>query len=154
MVKVPEDWPWSSYITCISDEIAPPWLDTDWLLTQFGTQRTKARRAFQRFVMHGVGLKSPLLETRHQLLLGDENFIAQHQSEMKNEELREMSIAHRRTLALTLLEYQEKYTNRNATMARAYKSGTYKMSQIAEHFGVHYMTVSRAVRAYECSIIR
>jgi len=38
---------------------------------------------------------------------------------------------------------------RNEVMAREYKSGAYKMSQIAEHFGVHNMTVSRAVRVYE-----
>ncbi|MFO7858262.1 MAG: helix-turn-helix domain-containing protein [Ectothiorhodospiraceae bacterium] len=34
-------------------------------------------------------------------------------------------------------------------MARAYRSGGYTMKAIAEHFGVHYATVSRAVRRYE-----
>ena len=36
-----------------------------------------------------------------------------------------------------------------AAMAQAYKSGAYTMAQIAGHFGVHYMTVSRAVRSAE-----
>jgi transposase len=31
----------------------------------------------------------------------------------------------------------------------AYNSGAYTMADIAEHFGVHYMTVSRAVRGFE-----
>jgi transposase-like protein len=34
-------------------------------------------------------------------------------------------------------------------MARAYLSGAYTMAEIAEYFGIHYMTVSRAVRKFE-----
>ena len=33
--------------------------------------------------------------------------------------------------------------------ARAYRYGAYSMAEIAEFFEVHYMTVSRAVRAFE-----
>lgn len=33
-------------------------------------------------------------------------------------------------------------------MARAYESGDYTRRQIASHFGVHYATVSRAVRQH------
>jgi transposase-like protein len=33
-------------------------------------------------------------------------------------------------------------------MARAYLSGAYTMAEIGDHFGVHYMTVSRAVRRF------
>jgi len=149
MVEAPEDWRWSSYVSHISDEFAPPWLDREWILGQFGDQRNAARQAFQRFVMQGAGLASPLLSIRHQLLLGDDDFIARHQSEDKLGQLRNVSIAHRRTLALSLPEYQEKYADRNEAMARAYKTGAYTMAQIAEHFSVNYMTVSRAVRKLE-----
>jgi DNA-binding MarR family transcriptional regulator len=34
-------------------------------------------------------------------------------------------------------------------MARAYSSGGYTMAEIGAHFGVHYMTVSRAVKVFE-----
>ena len=34
-------------------------------------------------------------------------------------------------------------------MARAFLTGVYTMQEIAEHFGVHYSTVSRAVRWFE-----
>ena len=37
-------------------------------------------------------------------------------------------------------------------MTQAYRSGAYTMAEIGEHFGVHYMTVSRAVRKYEASL--
>ena len=36
----------SSYGACVQDQFAPFWLDTDWLLGQFGAQRSRARRAF------------------------------------------------------------------------------------------------------------
>lgn len=34
-------------------------------------------------------------------------------------------------------------------IAQAYLSGAYTMAEIGGHFGVHYMTVSRAVRKFE-----
>jgi hypothetical protein len=34
-------------------------------------------------------------------------------------------------------------------MAKAYESGAYTLAQIAGHFGVHYSTVSRAVKQPE-----
>ena len=39
--------------------------------------------------------------------------------------------------------------DRHQAMARAYRPGAYTMKEIAEAFGVHYMTVSRAVRRFE-----
>lgn len=39
--------------------------------------------------------------------------------------------------------------DRNEAIARAYLSGRHTMAAIAEHFEVHYTTVSRLVRAYE-----
>lgn len=149
LVKVPAEWPWSSYRSSIGDEPSPAWLNTDWLLAQFAAQGSKARKAFELFVMNGYGLPSPLLKTRHQLLLGDDEFIVQHQCEASLEELKEISTSHRRSLALPLADYQKKYSNRREAMARAYQSGAYTMAQIADYFSVHYVTVSRAVRLSE-----
>jgi putative transposase len=39
--------------------------------------------------------------------------------------------------------------DRNEAIARAYLSGQHTMAAIAAHFGVHYTTVSRLVKAYE-----
>ena len=36
-------------------------------------------------------------------------------------------------------------------MARAYLSGVFTMREIGDYFGVHYMTVSRAVQHFESS---
>ena len=149
MITSAKEWPWSSYAYTATDRFAPPWLDTDWLLGQFGTERTKARKEYIKFVRQGHCLASPLLATRHQLLLGDQEFIDKHQQDLQEDKLREVSMAHRRSLALPLPAYAETYADRNEAMAQAYRSGAYTMAEIANYFAVHYMTVSRAVRAFE-----
>ena len=106
MVKKLEDWPWSSYLAMIGVVSAPKWLDVDWLLGQFGKQCESAIRAYAKFVMEGKGLPSPLNQTQHQLLLGDDDFAGQYKQNKKPEELREVSKAHRRILALSLDEYK------------------------------------------------
>lgn len=149
MVADPVDWPWSSYRACIGEAPAPVWLDTDWLLGQFGDERQPAIAGYRQFVLAGVGDPSPLNRVRHQVLLGDDVFVARHQQGPCNDPLREVSKAHRRSVALELAAYEERYHDRAEAMAQAYFSGAYTMAEIGAHFGVHYMTVSRAVKRFE-----
>ncbi|MBZ0093949.1 MAG: transposase [Sulfuricella sp.] len=149
MVKSLEDWRWSSYPFFLEQETPPPWLDTEWLLSQFGSQRSEAITGYRQFVMAGKGLPSPLEKTRHQLLLGDDAFAERHRQTKDSEALREVSKAHRRSIALTLDEYRERHANKDEAMAQAYLSGAYTMAEIGRYFRVHYMTVSRAVRKFE-----
>jgi REP element-mobilizing transposase RayT len=149
MVKSLDDWRWSSHPFTTGQETPPPWLDTDWLLGQFGSQRGKVLSTYRKFVMGGRGLPSPMLDTRHQLLLGDDAFVERHRQIKNSDELREVSRAHRRTVALSLDEYRTRHPDRDHAIAQAYLSGAYTMTEIGQHFGVHYMTVSRAVRKFE-----
>ena len=149
MVASLDDWHWSSYFYSTAQEEAPTWLDTDSILNQFGSQRHKAINAYCQFVLVGQGLPSPMLKIRHQLLLGDNAFLAQHRPLRDQEELQEFTKSQRRLTALSLEEYQERYPDRSQAMAQTYLSGAYTMAEIARHFGVHYMTVSRAVRKFE-----
>ncbi len=101
-------------------------------------------------IADGRGVPSPLGQVKNQLFLGDEQFIAENSSKIdQGESLRELSMAHKRSMAKSLAEYQAEAPDRNQAMARAYLSGGYTMKEIGEHFGVHYMTVSRAVRKFE-----
>lgn len=149
MVETPEDWRWGSYLFVTEQEAPPPWLDTEWLLGQFGSQRSEAIKRYRQFVMAGKDLPSPLEKTRHQLLLGDDAFAERHRQTKDSEALREVSKAHRRSIALTLEEYRIRHENKDEAMAQAYLSGAYTMAEIGRYFGVHYMTVSRAVRKFE-----
>jgi putative transposase len=149
MVKTPEDWPWSSYGCMLDERSAPVWLDTHWLLAQFGSRRSAARKAYREFVSVGRNLPSPLLAARHQLFLGDDDFIAKHQAQDTDDKLSEISQAHCRAMARPLADYAAQYPDRNTAMAKAYESSAYSMAEIAALFCVHYMTVSRAVKAAE-----
>ncbi len=153
MVEQPEEWSWSSYRSTVGLVAAPDWLDTDWLLSRYGRQRGAAIVAYQQFVMQGRGVRSPLDCVRHQLVLGDDAFVERFRSNLNNnDELGEFSRAHKRVLALSLDEYRQRFQTRDEAMTAAYLSGAYRMAEIASFFGVHYMTVSRAVHKLEKSM--
>lgn len=149
IVEAPGDWVWSSFNHFISDLRPPSWLDTEWSLGQIDADRNHARHAFTAFVLEGIDLPSPLSSTKHQLILDDDQFVEQHQLVLKNEQLGELSITHRPCMASPLAHFSSAYPNRKEAMARAYYSGAYTMSQIADFSHVHYRTVSRAVQEFE-----
>jgi putative transposase len=149
MVSSLDDWAWSSYPYLVGRKSAPAWMDADWLLGQFGPTRGEAIDAYQQFVMQGRDLVSPLQYTKHQTMLGDATFISQFKYGVAPEGVPEVSKAQRRTLALSLPQYQAKYPHRDEAIARAYLSTAFTMAQIGQHFGVAYRTVSRAVKAFE-----
>ena len=96
-----------------------------------------------------TGLASPLEATRHQLLLGDDAFVEKYGQDQQSYELHEIPRKQRKTINLPLSEYRNRYPDRNEAMARAYLTGSYTMAEIGNYFGVHYMTVSRAVHQHE-----
>ena len=154
MVDRAEDWMWSSYLSTIGLGQCPEWLDSDWLLSQFDSNRPAAVKAYQEFVAVGRDASNPLLSTSAKLYLGDDAFADAVRLLVSQKPLREVSKAQKRASALGLDEYRQTSTSRNEAMAKAYASGAYTMREIADFFGVHYMTVSRAIRRqrnlYEC----
>lgn len=149
MVKKPENWPWSSYRAHLDLVPCPSWLDGDWLLSQFGKRRSSTKAKFQAFVSKGRGCPSPLDQTRHQLLLGDDGFVSKFKDDPASAKLREHSKAQRRALALSLRQYANQSGDRDTAMQAAYASTAYTMQEIADHFGVHITTVSKAIRKLE-----
>ncbi len=164
MVRHASEWPWSSYHAMVGREGAakcgaPEWLETDWLLGQFGKQRRRAQARYAEFVDEGVGLPSIWGALRHQMLLGSDDFIVRVQDQVRAQPdtLGEVSRAQRRVLAPPLSKLPTQYesrTSRDEAMAAAYATGAYSMQAIADHFGVHYSTVSRVVKAFESARAR
>ena len=149
MVSSLDDWRWSSHHYFVSQEYPPSWLERDWLLSRFDNAHTAAVSAYQVFVLEGIDGINPLTAIRHQILLGDDAFVSEHQRSQRSEELVEIVRAERRAVALSLTEYQVRYADRAEAMARAYLSTAFTMPQIACAFGVSVKTVSRAVAAFE-----
>jgi REP element-mobilizing transposase RayT len=142
------EWAWSSYHAAIGTAGSPEWLATDWLLSQFAGDRGEAIRQYQAFVRDGMGRASPWDELTAQVFLGSEAFIERMQDELDGRFLEEVPRAQQRPRAEPLETYAAD-SDRRRGMARVYLSGNYTMKAIAEHFGVHYATVSRAVHRYE-----
>lgn len=149
MVRLPEQWHWSSHRCAIGLQPAPTWLDIEQTISQFGLCRDDAVRAYRTFVMAGTACDSPLKHVRHRLLLGDDAFVERHAQTPVQCELRGLCKTQRRALALSLAEYQHMYPDRDRAIASAFRSTAFTMGELARFFGVSDKTVSRAVRKYE-----
>ncbi len=133
----------------IGQEPAPPWLGTDWLLGQFHRQRRWAVPRYVNFVRAGVGLPSICGNLSQQIFLGSEKFIEKAKRGISSQgNLRQVPKVQRRPAANPLVTYVD-MGDRKREMFDAYRTGDCTMQQIADTFGVHYATVSRAVRAAE-----
>lgn len=149
MVKRLEAWPWSSYLATCGQTASPSWLQTDWILGRFGRRCSSAIAKYVSFVHEGARLPSVWAQLQGQIYLGSEAFVKKMQSLIENKPtLDEIPRVQRRALTQPLSQFEERYP-RNEAMARAYLSGQHSMLAIAQHFGVHYSTVSRAVRNLE-----
>lgn len=141
------DWPWSSYRAMIGQASPLRCLQVDWLLSQFGSGREQAIVRYQHFVRAGMGLPPVWKKLKNQIFLGEKVFVERLQSQIQAESgnLKEIPKAQRRPLGKPLSHYVETFSNAKEGMKKAYASGDYTMQQIADAFGVHYSTVSRAV---------
>lgn len=149
MVRRLEAWPWSSYLATCGQAPTPEWLQTDWTLAQFGRQRARAIRKYVEFVHEGARLPSVWTQLQGQIYLGSDAFVKKMQAQIEQKPaLDEIPRAQRRGLTQPLADFEQRYA-RNEAMARAYLSGQHTMAAIAQHFGVHYSTVSRMVKNHE-----
>lgn len=150
MVGDVADWAWSSYRAMIDQ--APPLkcLQVAWLLHQFSSDRAQAIVRYQNFVRAGVGLPPVWDALKNQIFLGDKPFVEKLQSQIKagSQDLKEIPRAQRRPLGRPLSDYVEALPDAKEGMRMAYETGDYTMQQIADAFGVHYSTVSRAVKKF------
>jgi putative transposase len=79
--------------------------------------------------------------------LGDENFVEEMEAKIdKDRDLTEVSSSQRRVKARALTEYETRHGSRNKSIVAAYKSGGYTMKAIADHFNLHYSSVSKIIK--------
>jgi REP element-mobilizing transposase RayT len=148
MVKRPSQWAWSSYHATVGTQNAPGWLMLDALLAHFGRNRGVARRRYERFVEDGVGAESVWRDLKRQIYLGDAPFVERMQAKLDSE-AEDVNIprVQRRRPAPPLTHIEREHKGRNQAALAAHETGEYSYQQIAEHFGIHFTTVGRIVRA-------
>jgi REP element-mobilizing transposase RayT len=146
MVEDIAQYAWSSYPSTVGIARTPPWLHTDWLLSQFGNDRAAARRSYAQFVSEGIGVASPWIALKGQILLGTERFVGSLQPLMENKgNLKEVPksqlLLHRPELkALFSTEIRTDKRIRNTTIRTAYLEFRYSMAAIARELDIHYST--------------
>jgi putative transposase len=147
MVGQPGDWRWSSYGATIGQCPRPNWLAVGKLLAAFAPNMAAAERSYVRFVRDGRDLPGPWADLRHEVFLGNERFVsdAVMRSGMSLELCAEIPNRQRQVVAGTLSEYADSCADRNSAMKAAYATALFTLKEIADHFGVHYSTVSRIV---------
>jgi hypothetical protein len=150
LVTRPKDWRWSSYRAVIGENRPFHGLDIDRLLSCFGNTQEQARESFARFVDEGIAQPPIWNNLVGQFYLGEQTFVARMQDQVRARvESNEIPRSQRCGQPVSLAEFQRRHRDRDGAMASAYASGQYTMQAIAQYFGVHYVTVSRAVRKAE-----
>ena len=147
IVKEPGGWRRSSYNATIGAQSSPLGLKVDGLLAQFGQGWGIAIRYYKRSVEEGIGRESLWQELK--IYLGDERFIKRLQSRLKSKESEDVSIprAQRRGPAPSVELIGTRHEDRNEAVVAVYETGEYTYERIGKHFGVHFTTVGRLVRA-------
>jgi len=142
---------WSSYRATVGEEKPPPWLTTDWVLSQFGSRRRPARERYRQFVRAGVEAPSPWGALRGQIVLGSEAFLERLAPFLQGagalgEIPRAQRFADRPALDTIFAGVQQDHREgRNARIRQAHMDHGYTLKEIADHLRLHYTTVSKVV---------
>ncbi|MCL0086846.1 hypothetical protein M1N65_02125 [Thermodesulfovibrionales bacterium] len=152
IVERPEAWQWSSYAAMVGIKKSPEYLTEDWVLGQFGRNKSNGQKRYQEFVMAGINKNSPWEKLQGQVLLGRDNFIEEFKNllttkgEIK-EIPREQRYAGRPRLSEIFKEGQtESRSKRNKKMYTAHTEYGYTLKEIGDYLSVHYTTVSKAIK--------
>jgi REP element-mobilizing transposase RayT len=140
------DWTWSSYKATVGLAPVPPFLQVDWVLSQFGSSRRSGRRAYRRFVAQGLG-RDVWKELRGQIYLGSPSFVGQHaprEAQSIPAIPRVQRLVNRPSLAelFSVEPYQD-------ALVSAYRDYGYTFQAIGAFLGIHPTTASRRFQRYE-----
>ena len=151
MVALPEQYRWSSYAAMMGAQQGVSWLSRDWILSQFSSRRTIARKRYQQFVLEGIGQASPWSQLKGQVLLGSETFVDAlrpyiQDAEKLDEVPRAQRLLNRPTLP-DLFKRKKKLikAERDDKIRTAHLQYGYTLAEIGRFLELHYSTISRVV---------
>lgn len=161
LILDPYEWNWSSYRATAGYEKPTECLTVDWVLGRFSNRREEARKSYQIFIREGIGKNPFTKELAGKIILGTERFVEAMTQIIENkEEMKEVPRVQRYVGRPTLKDLfnTKDQTDKDAlrlSMRVAYCHG-YTMKEIGDHLGIHYATVSRALKRAEkkCVIAR
>lgn len=149
LVGSARDYKWSSYRATAGLDPVPGYLTSSWILSQFGKHREAAQRRYQAFVVQGLNASSPWEKLEAQVVLGSEAFLAalRHPGRELMEVRREQRFLGRPSLRRLFKDGGPTHSDRrNRTIAEAALRHGYTQAAIAAHLGLHYSSVSKAIK--------
>jgi len=148
----PELWKWSSYQATGGKEKPHPCLTTEWILGQFGTTRSIAEEAYQKFVQSGIRQESIWKALRAQSILGEEEFTTTLMDYLRGKrDIPELSkiqrYADRPSLQQIFLEkIVQDIGKRNEKIQEAVQRYGYRQREVADYLDMHFTSISRILR--------
>lgn len=153
LVERPEHWAWSSY-RFTAGHVREPQIPmhADWVLSQFAGDRRKAQILYRDFVLKKDTNEEPLKKVVGQSILGNDAFVARFfdvlERKQKIEEIpRKQRYQGRPPLHLLFdADTTQECGLRNAMIEEAIYEYGYSQREVAEHLGLHYSSISKAMR--------
>jgi len=147
MARYPRLWKWSSYRATAGETPPPGFLTTDWILSQFGRHRGRAREAYRQFVKEGYDV-TVWDELRGGVLLGTDRFVREIRPLLTDATAtREVPRKQRRVARPTLAKLFAKVGRNKATRDQAIHQAVhehgYTLAEVAERLDLHYSTISQ-----------
>ena len=138
----PADWPWSSYRASAGLEPPPPFLSLDWLEAEFGPDRRQAQARYRAFVADRIGTAA--VRPRADVYVGSDAFVRRVAVDSGDPEIPR---AQRQPLVTELAAILRR--DGDLALLRAYRSGRFRIRELADAVDLHYSTVSRRLTAAE-----
>ena len=149
MVQYARNWTWSSYRATAGLSKIPALLTVDWILSQFGSRRELAVRAYRRFVDQGLAT-DVWEDLRAGSLLGSDKFAKQIRPRLAGAPLdpnllRRERTAARPTLGALFSGVADRAT-RDLRIHDAVREHHYTLQEVGDFLGLHFSTVSVAAK--------
>ena len=154
VVQRPEEWIWSSYRGTAGWTERHPCLVTDWLLSQFGSDRERAQSCYRRFVGDGTGSESIWKGVKAQSVLGGDDFVESLREHVKGREQVSEIPKTQRFIDRPALpeifgsEVIDDRRRRDEVIHKAVLAHGYTQKEVADHLGLHFTSVSRIMRKF------
>ncbi|MDD3926350.1 MAG: transposase [bacterium] len=149
MVKDPSDWHWSSYRATIGEDESPKWLETEWILNQFGSEAASARRRYADFIAEGMKSQGQLPIGEERVALGSESFKTTLEEAIKGKRQLAEVPRYQRMLGRPALEEIFKDIShkqeRDGAIYKAAREHGYRQREIGDYLGLHHSTISKIV---------
>jgi len=156
LVRRPEDYHWSSYKALIGREKCPEFLKTEWIISQFDEDKDRAVKQFKKYIASGEDKAFPSEDIAGQLILGSKKFIDNIKKYLPGSFLKINSEIPKQQSYVSRMDLDEIFQRgfrsgrtRDDLIYMAFREYDYYQKEIADYLGIHYATISRAIKKME-----